>query len=193
VTATTPVDELGQLLDLTAELVDGVRDDQWAEPTPCTDWTVRQLVNHLVGGNRLFAAILRRELTLEPGAPPRPPTDNLGDDPPAAFRAAASAVLDAFRQPGVMEQAFTVPLGTVPGAVALHLRKTELLVHGWDLARATGQPLRFPEQLAQQELEFSRASLGSIPPDRTPFAPPTSVPDTAPAIDRLAALLGRTV
>jgi uncharacterized protein (TIGR03086 family) len=77
--------------------------------------------------------------------------------------------------------------------VALHLRLTELLVHGWDLAHATGQPTTgLPDDLAEQELAFSRVQLERIPPDRSPFAPPQPIDDAAPAIDRLAALLGRS-
>lgn len=72
------------------------------------------------------------------------------------------------------------------------LRITELLVHGWDLARATGQPARFPDGLAQQELAFSRGALSAIPPERTPFAPSRPAGPDAPAIDQLAALLGRS-
>jgi uncharacterized protein (TIGR03086 family) len=97
----------------------------------------------------------------------------------------------AFRQPGALGRTVEVPFGTVPGAVAVHLRLTEVLVHGWDLAQATGQALAFPENLAEQELAFSRDALGALPPGRSPFAPPTPAPDTAPAIDRLAACLGR--
>jgi uncharacterized protein (TIGR03086 family) len=77
--------------------------------------------------------------------------------------------------------------------VALDLRITEVLVHGWDLARATGQPATFPDDLAEQELAFSRAKLADIPSDRSPFAPPQPVAEDAPAIDRLAACLGRSV
>lgn len=99
----------------------------------------------------------------------------------------------AFGQPGALERVITVPAGTVPGSVALHLRLTELLVHGWDLARATGQSVTgLPADLAEQELAFSRAQLDRMPRDRRPFAsPPQPVTDGAPAVDRLAALLGR--
>jgi uncharacterized protein (TIGR03086 family) len=100
-------------------------------------------------------------------------------------------LVEAFRQPGVLERVVSVPFGSVPGAVALHLRITEVLVHGWDLARATGQPATFPENLAEQELAFSRGKLGDIPGDRHPFAPSQPVPAGAAAIDRLAACLGR--
>ncbi len=86
----------------------------------------------------------------------------------------------------------TVPIGAVPGVVALHLRITESLVHGWDLAHSTGQPTDvLPDDLAEHELQFSRRQLPDLPPGRHPFAPSQPVPDDAPALDRLAALLGR--
>ena len=68
-----------------------------------------------------------------------------------------------------------------------------MLVHGWDLARATGQPASFPDDLAEQELAFSRHKLADIPAGRHPFGPPQPVAAEAPAIGRLAACLGRTV
>ncbi len=188
-----PAGGLAQALDATGKLVAAVRDEQWLDPTPCPDWTVRDLVRHIIGGNRMFAAILRGE---PPGAsgggspagPGQPGRDLLG-----GYREAASELLAAFSQPGVLEEMFTVPFGTVPGSVALHLRITEVLVHGWDLAWATGQPARFPGALAEQELAFSRRALGDVPPGRSPFGPPQPVPADAPLIDQLAACLGRTV
>jgi uncharacterized protein (TIGR03086 family) len=68
----------------------------------------------------------------------------------------------------------------------------ETLVHGWDLATATGQ--RLPgsaDALAEGVLDFSRALLARLPEGRHPFAPPRPVADDAPALDRLVALLGR--
>jgi uncharacterized protein (TIGR03086 family) len=92
-----------------------------------------------------------------------------------------------------MERPVTVPFGTVPGVVALHLRLTEILVHGWDLAHATGQTATFPDDLVEQELDFTRGKLADVPSNRSPFAPPQEVADDAPALDRLAACLGRSV
>jgi uncharacterized protein (TIGR03086 family) len=184
--AAPTVDQLAQVLDDAAVLVAAVDEEQWAAPTPCTDWTVRQLVSHLVGGNLLFAAIVD-------GLPvDRSSRDHLGDDPMAAYRAAARAVVAAFGRPGALEQLVTVPFGTVPGVVALHLRITEVLVHGWDLARAISGQTAFPADLVAQELEFTRAALAELPPDRRPFGPPRPVADDAPLIDQLAACLGRS-
>jgi len=184
-----PGDGLERALDATGRLVAGVREEQWPDPTPCPDWNVGDLVSHIIAGNLLFAGILRGE---RPGTPGDGPGQR-GSDLPGAYRQAASELLAAFSRPGVLEEVFSVPFGTVPGAVALHLRITELLVHGWDLARATGQRARFPDGLAEQELAFSRRALGGIPAGRRPFGPPQSAAADAPAIDRLAACLGRTV
>jgi uncharacterized protein (TIGR03086 family) len=147
---------------------------------------VRDLLNHLVGGNEAVAAVLR-------GQVPPDGDDHLGEGPMMAYRRSGEALLAAFAEPGVFDKMITVPAGTVPVAVALHLRLTELLVHGWDLARATGQPTTgLPEDLAEQELSFSRVQLEKLPPGRSPFAPPQPVQQGAPAIDRLAGLLGRS-
>jgi uncharacterized protein (TIGR03086 family) len=170
------VDQLADALDRTGRLIAGIRDDQWHDPTPCTDWDVRALVDHLVKGNaRVVAAFGADEI------------------PAADYGQIAAQLLEAFRQPGALDRMVTVPAGTVQGTFALHLRLTELLVHGWDIARATGQKTDFPEVLAEEELHFSERALGVIPPDRRPFKPPQPAPDDAPAIDRLAALLGRDV
>jgi uncharacterized protein (TIGR03086 family) len=100
-------------------------------------------------------------------------------------------VVGAFRAPGVLERPVTVPFGTVPGAVALHLRIVEVLVHGWDLARGTGRTVSFPDDVVEQEIAFSRRALPMIPPERAPFAAPRPVAGDAAPLDRLVALLGR--
>jgi uncharacterized protein (TIGR03086 family) len=180
-----PVDGLAEATTVVDGVIAGVHDDQWEQPTPCPDWNVRELVLHIVAGNYLFARALHGELP--------EPVPTVNTDALLAFRSSASAVVAAFGEPGALERMVTVPFGTVPGIVALHLRVTELLVHGWDVAQATSQHPDFPEDLAEQELAFSRDKLGDIPPGRRPFAPPQPVDAKAPAIDRLVACLGRDV
>ncbi|WP_222269561.1 TIGR03086 family metal-binding protein [Modestobacter marinus] len=178
--------------DGAARLVAAVEDDQWDHPTPCSDWTVRQLVNHLVGGNRLTTRVVRGDQLPPPDQlGRRGHLDQLGDDPSSAYRASAGELLEALRAPGVLERTYTLPAGTLPGPGVVHLRTVETLVHGWDRARAVGRPAPFPEDLCERELRFSRDLLGRIPEERRPFAPSRPVADGAPAIDRLAALLGR--
>ncbi|PSK90980.1 uncharacterized protein (TIGR03086 family) [Murinocardiopsis flavida] len=189
----SPIEDLTEVLATVADLVAGVRHDQWRDTTPCPEWEVRDLVNHMVIGHRLFTGILRGEAAAAPGALDPKADDMLGDDPGAAYRGATEELLAAFRRPGVLEQVFRVPAGDVPGVAAVHLRAVEDLVHGWDLARATGRKPRFPDEIVERELEFTRAKLADVPPEQAPFAPPQPVPDHAPPLDRLAALLGRRV
>jgi len=183
---------LATALDGTGRLVAAVTEEQWDLPTPCSDWTVRQLINHVVGGNRLFTRVLSGE-PLPPrdqlGARAR--EDQLGTDPAAAYAASAADLLSALRAPGVLAGTYTVPAATLPGPAIVHLRTVETLVHGWDLARAIDRPAPFAQDLAEGELAFSRDLLGRIPEGRHPFGPSQPVDDDAPAIDRLAALLGR--
>jgi uncharacterized protein (TIGR03086 family) len=192
---TAPVDDLTAALAGTEQLVAGIGPDDWDLPTPCTEWSVRQVVNHLVSSNLLFVRVL--------GGEPLPPreellaaarTDRLGEDAVGAYRASAAALVDAFRAEGALERLVTVPAGTFPGIAALHLRIVEALVHGWDLARATGRPLTVPDALVERELAFTRDTLPRLPPrpaGQGPFAPAQPVDDDAPPLDRLAALLGR--
>ena len=74
----------------------------------------------------------------------------------------------------------SVPFGTVPGMMALHLRITEILGHGWDLARATRRPAPFDDAVVEQELQFSLQALTQLPSERTPFAAPTEAPRPPP-------------
>jgi uncharacterized protein (TIGR03086 family) len=184
---TSSVDRLAAALPVTGNLVDAIESAQWKLPTPCPDWTVRDVVNHLVLGHRRFAAALTG------GSPPPPDADLLGSDPGTAYRASAEAMVAAFRADGALERPVVIPAGTLPGVVACELRVVEALVHGWDLARATGRPLAFPDDLVEQSIAFSEVQVGRIPADRTPFGPSEPVADDAPPLDRLAALLGRSV
>lgn len=180
--------DLDSALAAAEAIVAGIQPGQWQAPTPCTGLDVRAVVNHLVSGNLLFAAIIRGE------PPPDRDADHLGTDPVAAFRGAGARLREAFARPGVMETVYRAPFGTGPGTVLRHVRIVELLAHGWDLARATGQPAGFPADVAERALAGVRRQLTARPAGPgAPFAPEVPVPDSAPAIDRLAGFLGRPV
>lgn len=189
----TPVDSLATALDAVGEMLVDVREDQWHAPTPCTDWDVREVVNHLVLGDDLTSEVLRGGAELGFGAFDPTTQDGLGEDPVASHRGATVKLVAALRQPDVLEQVFALPIGTVPGFVILHLRTVEALVHGWDVARATGQRLTLPDQLVEQELEFTRDAMEGAAPGTFPFSAPQPVANDAPPLDRLVALLGRPV
>lgn len=183
---TAGVDQLGHVLAAVGDLITKIRPEQWSAPTPCTDWSVRQLVDHLIGMNRVFAALLAGE------APRRHDPAHVEDDPEGAYRDSAARLLAAFGQPGVLERTHRGPLGEATGAERLQIRLYDLLAHGWDLAQAAGLPAELPDDVAEQALAFVRIQLAEQGrPGR--FGPVQTVPDHAPAIERLVAFLGRPV
>jgi uncharacterized protein (TIGR03086 family) len=178
--------DLGRALTATEAVVAGIRAAQWSAPTPCTELDVRAVLNHLVSGNLLFAALVRGEPLPDRSA------DHLGGDPLTAFQRAAGQLREAFATPGVLESVYTAPFGTGPGAALLHVRIVEALAHGWDLARATGQPAAFPDDVAERALAATKQQLTLRPAGTgAPFGAEVPVAEDAPAIDRLAGFLGR--
>ncbi|MFD9872351.1 TIGR03086 family metal-binding protein [Streptomyces niveus] len=179
------VETCATVLGAVGKLVAGVGPDRFRDPTPCADWDVRALLGHLVWENLIWAGLARGADT-----PPEADVDRLGGDHVAAFRDAAAATLTAFRRPGLPEERF----GPAPGWRMVEQLLIEMLVHGWDLARATGQPTGFAPEIADAVLPSVREIYGSLP--RTAggsFAPERRAPRDANGNDRLAAYLGREV
>jgi len=180
-------------LDETAWLVAGVGPDQMSLPTPCSDWDVRALLTHLVGGNVRYAGLARGEPMrqgLARGG--NPATDLLGDDPANAYRRSATAVDAAWRDPALLDRTFELPIGVLPGRAALTLHLVETIVHGWDLAKATRQQPAFDPDVVQAATRFVQPAAPGKSPPSAAFATPVPVADDLPEIDRLAAFLGRT-
>jgi uncharacterized protein (TIGR03086 family) len=192
-TETPPVvADSDRLFDAVARLVDGIGPDQWTAPTPCPDWNVRQLLQHVTNGNVIFATIATGERAPGPITPEERAIDWLGADPGAGFRATGKVMHDAFMTPGFLYGRFETPvMGEQSGTTMVHMRMNELLVHGWDLARASGQPAALPEDLAEGALRLWQTRLADRPRQGMPFDEPTPIAGDAPAIDRLAAFLGR--
>ncbi|MFI1394601.1 TIGR03086 family metal-binding protein [Streptomyces sp. NPDC020681] len=189
----TPVTAFTDIVDTVAHLVETVTDDQWTAPTPCSDWNVRQLVDHLLTGQRVFTEVMAEQPTAD--GPEQPVgTESMPASLKAAFRQSAGTLVAAFAPPGALERTVQAPIGAVPGVVALHLQTMEHLVHGWDLAQATGRKALFDDTAVERETEFARGLVAQLPPAPDgPFAPSRTAMADAPAIDRLAALLGREI
>jgi uncharacterized protein (TIGR03086 family) len=183
---TTGVEQLGRTLVAVGDLIAEIQPEQWSAPTPCADWPVHRLVDHLIGMNRVFVALLADQPM------PRRDPDHREADPVGAFRESAARLLAGFGQPGVQERTYRGPFGEVTGADRLRIRLYDLLAHGWDLAQAIGRPLALPDEVAEQSLAFVRTQL--VEADRPGrFGPVQPVADDAPAIERLVAFLGRPV
>ena len=126
-----------QALESTRRFVAGVNATQWSAPTPCAGWDARALLNHVVAGN-LWAAELAGGKTIA-DVGDRLDGDLLGHDPLAAYESSAETAGDAFAAPGTLDAPCAVSYGPVPGSVYAGHRFIDVLIHGWDLATATGQ------------------------------------------------------
>lgn len=164
----------------------GVKPEQLGDPTPCTEWTLRQLINHVVTGNMMFLS------TITGGPRPDRDRDHVGDEPLDAFRRTAAELRTAVTGEGVLERTYPTPLGTGPGSLLATMRAIDTTVHSWDVAKATGQSTDLDPELAQWALATLRAVL---PADRqgSPFGDEQPAPADATAADRLAAFAGRVV
>lgn len=169
---------LPKAYDATEAVLAAVTD--WDAKSPCAEWTVREVANHLVGGLKVFAASVEHtEWEME--------GDHLGDDPRGAFRAAADRCLAAFDRPVALTESHPFPPGPTAGSVIAAISLSETVVHGWDIARGAGVPYTPPPEAVAELLaeEFE-------PPAEGMFDAPVPVAPDAPPLTRLLARTGRT-
>lgn len=171
-----------------AEILAATTPEHYPRPTPCPGWTVGDLVVHVVAGNVKYTQIAQGGEWAR-GVP----EVELGDDPIAMYLQTVETMLEAWRQPGVLERAIDLPRGRGRAEAALYVHLGETLVHGWDVAVSTGERPGFDEDVVEASLAQYTSWLPPSRPSEAPFSDATMVPGDAPPIDRLAAYLGRDV
>jgi uncharacterized protein (TIGR03086 family) len=184
-------DLLERAFSNTRGIVAVVTPDQLDAPTPCVSWSVRDIINHLVAATFWFAGAV----TTGTG-PPVADDDFSSGDYLATYDDGIAQSLAAFRAPGALEQTLNLHFGPLPAATFLALATNDAFAHGWDIARATGQPTDIDPELATQLLPAARAWIrpeGRGADRAMPFGPERDAPPGASAADQLAAFLGRTV
>ncbi len=134
-----PIDLYAAAVKGTREIIGGVQSSQLGDSTPCSEWNVQALMDHLVGSTGMIWGALA-------GAAPESPQ---GSSPVAAFEAGTAKVLDAAKVPGALEKTVQSPAGEMPGGQFLSIFFMDTLIHGWDLAKATGQSTDMPADLAE--------------------------------------------
>jgi uncharacterized protein (TIGR03086 family) len=169
-------------------LVHKVTPQHWTRPTPCTEWDVHDLLNHLVS-EHLWAPHLLRGATLsEVGT--RFDGDVTGRDPVGAWERAASESYAAFHQPRALRGKVHVTGGQTSARDYAWQMTTDLAVHGWDLARGLDTPSRMRDELADAVYTQMAPQADSWQGIGV-FGPPVPVADDARPQDQLVALLGR--
>ncbi|MGI9252478.1 MAG: TIGR03086 family metal-binding protein, partial [Thermomicrobiales bacterium] len=180
-------DLVAAAVGVVAPMIDTIQPGQWDLPTPCTEWNLRDLVGHLVNGNRVVAA------AFEGGQPGFELYGAPVADPAADFAASSARLVDLMQAPGGMAKSVILPYGTMPATAAAGFRMVDILSHGWDIARALGLPTDFAPELSATALEMARASMQGRPRPTGVFGDEQIAPAGASAADKLAAFLGRVV
>lgn len=175
-------------LAATRAVVAGIESGQWDWPTPCEDWNVRELANHVVSGNFWAGELMGGKTIEEVGD--RLDGDLLGGDAVAAYEESARVAAAAFHEPGAMEKPAAVSYGPVPGEVYCGHRFTDVLVHGWDLAKATGRDTTLDPGLVDAAIAVVKPQLDGLRASGA-FATDVDVPDDADPQTTLLAWMGR--
>ena len=163
--------------------------DRWADPSVCGEWTVKDVADHIIGGNRFAVALLDGASTED--AMTAAQTGNFDGDPVERFDETAVAQLAAFEAEGALDRIVHHPAGDMPGAAFIGFRAGDLLLHGWDIARSTGGDESLPDELAEAihavylpTAEMARA-FGIFADTGTELT------EDAPIAERLLVLTGR--
>lgn len=179
---------LEEAIASTRSILGNVTADQLDDATPCASWKVRDVINHVVGTQYYFLGALT-------GAPPAS-GDPASGDFLEAFDEATRACVDAFQADGVADTTITLPFGELPAPSVAGIAATDTFVHGWDLARATGQPTDLAPGLAATLLEAAEQNIGDTfrgSDGEAMFAARQEAPVGSTNADQLAAFLGRSV
>jgi uncharacterized protein (TIGR03086 family) len=183
-----PTDQLSRAFSSTRSILANVKPDQLDGPTPCTSWTVRQLINHMVAAPRFGVGVMQS------GESKDDETDFTAGDYLAAYDETVRITRSAFAEEGALEKMVKLPFAEVPGAFLRLMITSDQFTHGWDLAKATGQPTDLDPELAGDLL--AQAVIPDQfrgPEGSAPFGPVQEAPTGASPADKLAAHLGRTV
>ncbi|MHC9294624.1 TIGR03086 family metal-binding protein [Mycobacterium sp. LTG2003] len=182
--------DLTRACERTARLLSGVGDAELDGPTPCEKLTVGELVAHLGRLAVAFAAAARKERSALTETPPEVGGYQLDEDWRASYPAQLSRLAQAWRVPEAWTGMTRVAGIDLPGDVAGSVALTEVVIHGWDLARATGQPYEVEDDDAEAVLAHV-ASVAAEGPTEGLFGPAVAVADDAAPLVRALALSGR--
>ena len=162
--------------------IEGVRDDAWSNPTPCAQWTARDLVGHLVDVHGRFQQLVGRTLVEHPA---------VEEDPAAAWAAVRDQMQADLDDPARVDQEYDGRFGrSTFGASVDGFVNFDLVVHGWDLARATGQDDTIDPQDVQR-VQGQVDAMGDVMRENGVIADPVDPAPDASAQDRLMNSLGR--
>jgi uncharacterized protein (TIGR03086 family) len=161
---------------------------QWHDPTPCSEWDVHDLTNHVVNELRWVTPLTEGKTIAEVGD--RLDGDLLGDDPRAAANEAIREANSAVQEPGVMERTVHISFGDVPGEEYISQVTADVAIHSWDLARAIGADDTLEPGLVEFAYDFLEPQVQQWRAGGA-FGPAVNVPDDADLQTKLLGMVGR--
>lgn len=179
-------DQLAIIIPKLREIGEGIDPAQLDGPTPCSEFTVAGVLGHMTGLASAFAPMFRGE----PPSSQDAASDGTGGL--HTFDVALGALLDAVQSPGALDRTMQTPGGEMSGEVFSRLVAFDGLVHGWDLATATGQVWQLDDDLVAEVDGFARQALTEQMRDGDAWAPEQEPAADATAIERLVAFSGRS-
>lgn len=179
-----PIERIDRATAVASEKVKGVSSADMSQPTPCSEFDVHALLNHMLGGLSMLTTAAQGEKATIPDG------DQVGSDPARTYDQRRAALLATVRDPGVLDRNWEMPFGPMAGQMMAGIAFMEHLTHAWDLAKATGQDTTLPSDLVAECTQLVTPMDAML---RTPgvCGPAVTVGDTASAQDKLIAFMGR--
>ena len=175
------VAQLDEIIPMLEEIVQRMSAGGLDAQTPCSEWTVRDVLAHMTQGAAQFTGAFR-------GEDPKPVPDG---EPVQTWRTAVQGLLQAVHTPGSQERTIASPFGDVPGALFARFVALDGLLHASDLSAATGQPYAPREELVLAVDGFAREAVTEDMRAMGMFAPERVAAEGAGALERLLAFSGR--
>jgi uncharacterized protein (TIGR03086 family) len=182
----TPTQQLQYIIPALDDVVHHIWYSQLDAPTPCEKFTVHDVIDHMIVGGKTFAPLFRGE------APPQVTAPFVyGWVPAAEFSATMNSLLAAVQSAGALDRMIPSPFGEMSGDTFARLVAFDGLVHGWDLAMATGQVWTPPTEVVEAVEAFALAAIAPEMRDGETFKEAVAVSKQATALERVVAFSGR--
>lgn len=182
------IETLAETQQAARSVLGAVSKEELSNSSPCTEWDVAKVIDHLVGAQYWFLQ------AISPGQTPGGSSEASTGDYQATYDEAATSVMEALSAGGFASREVELPFGKFSGAQFMDFVSLETLAHTWDVAKATGQSTDLARAAAAHLLDVAQAMMGTeVRSEGGNFGEVQPCPPDAPAADRLAAFLGRRV
>ena len=192
-TQANPVEFFEKAVDQVNNVIAGLTQEQLAHPTPCSEWNIQELLNHLIGGAEMVVGCFSGQtLNITPGSSDSSySTETQVAGLVQAYQTVVDQALQVAHEPGALERNIDTPLGDLPGALFLSFCSMDQFIHGWDLAKATSQDTKLDPQMAQICYSMCVPDMADQGREAGVIGAVVAVPDDASIQDKLLGYMGR--